>query len=641
MDWGGHPSELGDSKSQTASMTTTTTTAGATTSAPTVHNMHHRQLPSSQHALGFGTSSIAEAGGGGSGSGGAKFHWPFSSAGGGAKGEAGTNCNDIRQQRQQQQQQPSLSQEEMPDSNFDGGAMDWNSDVDDDIGPGVSEGLSPPSMTRDRHSSAPLAPAPVFGSDIKRGGDLPQRIAPHAASLLPQAPVQLRQKPSQQPSSSLFCPSKFMPTPMQQRHYQQQQHHQHQQYEQQQGQRQEQQLPQQQQQQSLQQQFCRPSGASHLQNPQQHHQQAGYHQHTPILPRYDVAILPKPLPLSPVMLIPQPVVKQELLQVAQMGGSGSGGSVGGNCTDSMVGGGSSAKRGVSATQSCASTDGGTQDEDGMTEERKKRLRNEREQRRAHLITDQIDSLKGVLENSNFPLRSTSKFDILAACDEYIQHLRQRKNCLDQEHKIGGSSSGGGGSGNNSVRSGGSGGGGGGGGPSSSSVSSASEDGESMSSGGGGRGMSAAGAAHREIVLDFSEIFRSSHVPMAVVSIDGRILQCNDEFSRVTGYTNNKLTGVTLFSLAAPECLEELFKSIARLLSTAALDENNPAYFATAAARAAPLSQRGYQHANILLSLVRDEERRARAFHCCIVAPHQNHDGQRATEAEAAADSAMS
>ena len=77
--------------------------------------------------------------------------------------------------------------------------------------------------------------------------------------------------------------------------------------------------------------------------------------------------------------------------------------------------------------------------------------------------------------------------------------------------------------------------------------------------------------------------------MAVVSIDGRILQCNDEFSRVTGYTNDKLAGVTLFSLAAPECLEELFKSIARLLSTAALDEKNPAYFATAAARAAPLA----------------------------------------------------
>jgi len=338
------------------------------------------------------------------------------------------------------------------------------------------------------------------------------------------------------------------------------------------------------------------------------------------------------------MLIPQPVIKQEL-QVAPMGGSGSGGSVGGNCTGSMGGGGGAgAKRGASATQSCASTDGGTQDEDGMTEERKKRLRNEREQRRAHLITDQIDSLKGVLENSNFPLRSTSKFDILAACDEYIQHLRQRKNCLDQEHKLGGGGGGGGGSANGSVRSGGS--GGGGGGQSSSSVSSASEDGESMSSRGGGRGMTAAAAAQRNIVLDFSEIFRSSHVPMAVVSIDGRILQCNDEFSRVTGYTNDRLTGVTLFGLAAPECLEELFKSIARLLSTAALDENNPAYFATAAARAAPLSQRGYEHANILLSLVRDEERRARAFHCCIVAPHQNHDGQGATEAEAA-DTAMS
>lgn len=57
----------------------------------------------------------------------------------------------------------------------------------------------------------------------------------------------------------------------------------------------------------------------------------------------------------------------------------------------------------------------------------------------------------------------------------------------------------------------------------------------------------------------------------------------------TDISNDKLSGVTLFSLAAPEALEELFKSIARLLSTAALDEQNPAYFATAAAKAAPLA----------------------------------------------------
>ena len=233
-------------------------------------------------------------------------------------------------------------------------------------------------------------------------------------------------------------------------------------------------------------------------------------------------------------------------------------------------------------------------------------------------------------------------------------------------------------------SGGSGSSGGNGGEESSSLS--SEDGE-----------------QREMVLDFSEIFRSSHVPMAVVSIDGRILQCNDEFSRATGkgsldtrysihtqrtyigepethttrhtnthprhptrhpadISNDKLSGATLFSLAAPEALEELFKSIARLLSTAALDRRSPAYFATAAAKAAPFAHpvragrfvlqrlyglgflllartadintntdttrqqprnhaaQGYEGASILMSLVRDDERRARAFHCCIVPP---------------------
>lgn len=42
----------------------------------------------------------------------------------------------------------------------------------------------------------------------------------------------------------------------------------------------------------------------------------------------------------------------------------------------------------------------------------------------------------MLEDGNYPLRSSSKYDILAGCDEYIQHLRQRKSCLDMELKLG-------------------------------------------------------------------------------------------------------------------------------------------------------------------------------------------------------------
>jgi hypothetical protein len=55
--------------------------------------------------------------------------------------------------------------------------------------------------------------------------------------------------------------------------------------------------------------------------------------------------------------------------------------------------------------------------------------------RAHLITDQIDTLKSILSSSSFPLKSTSKFHILAGCEEYINHLKQRKKCLDMELKL--------------------------------------------------------------------------------------------------------------------------------------------------------------------------------------------------------------
>lgn len=56
-------------------------------------------------------------------------------------------------------------------------------------------------------------------------------------------------------------------------------------------------------------------------------------------------------------------------------------------------------------------------------------------RRAHLITDQIESLKRVLELSNFPLKSSSKYHVLAGCDEYIKQLKQKKKSLDLEAKL--------------------------------------------------------------------------------------------------------------------------------------------------------------------------------------------------------------
>lgn len=39
---------------------------------------------------------------------------------------------------------------------------------------------------------------------------------------------------------------------------------------------------------------------------------------------------------------------------------------------------------------------------------------------------------------------------------------------------------------------------------------------------------------RQLALDFYDIFQKSHVAMAVVAIDGRLLEVNEEFTRVTG-----------------------------------------------------------------------------------------------------------
>jgi hypothetical protein len=41
----------------------------------------------------------------------------------------------------------------------------------------------------------------------------------------------------------------------------------------------------------------------------------------------------------------------------------------------------------------------------------------------------------VLELSNFPLKSSSKYHVLAGCDEYIKQLKQKKKSLDLEAKL--------------------------------------------------------------------------------------------------------------------------------------------------------------------------------------------------------------
>nr|ALR84570.1 bHLH transcription factor 1 [Microchloropsis salina] len=637
MNWGGHPSEFaadrGRMNDSRASASTAGTTASSTSSkfGGSTNQFQMAQPTFAIEAAQNGSSDANQCG---------KFIWPFATEGPVDGGDTSMSSSHER----------ALHPPPLEDGSCrDSGGMDWDNDGNADNAGGEMASMSAaPSFTPPENMETAL----LLGSS-PRDDAVSRGIAPDPASLLPlkhKCEEQKSQRVSFVQSGPFGMNTEQFPNHDQPEGRRQHPHpppFQRQSLQLQQGQQQsnhypEHHYPAQQelyqmysshQSQPLQAQQAQQLSPSSLQPPQHQrrrqsqqqikatqHQHLAIHHPTPILPRHDVAIMPKPTPCSPTTLIPPTVVKHE--SIIRVSGMGSGRTA---ASDAFCAG-SAAKRGTSGAQVMGTSERGMQEEDGMSDERKKRLRNEREQRRAHLITDQIDSLKGVLENSNFPLRSTSKFDILAACDEYIQHLRQRKNCLDLKHKLSGGGAGSPMTGFCKYNKAGI----GVEGQSSSSVSSASEDNESTSSWGGVRGAAGgAAASQREIVLDFSEIFRSSHVPMAVVSIDGRLLQCNVEFSRVTGYTNDKLAGVTLFGLAAPECLEQLFKSIARLLSTAALDEKNPAYFATAAARATPFSHPGYKEANILLSLVRDEEHRARAFHCCIVAPQRY--GQIATE----------
>lgn len=171
-------------------------------------------------------------------------------------------------------------------------------------------------------------------------------------------------------------------------------------------------------------------------------------------------------------------------------------------------------------------------------------RNLREQRRSQKITEQIDELRDVLAAASIRFKP-DKFSTLISVVDYVKQLQARSTMLDTEHKnlidtisktnemvnesyLPTSGGGGGGVGSNfsNEKTG------------SDPFLNAQPD--SMVSSSVGHDI----YNDDELVfvrnVDYRCIFDRCGIPLAVASIDGRLLDCNEEFVKLTGYEHKEL-----------------------------------------------------------------------------------------------------
>ena len=169
-------------------------------------------------------------------------------------------------------------------------------------------------------------------------------------------------------------------------------------------------------------------------------------------------------------------------------------------------------------------------EDEGDRERRRHDRNVREQQRSHKITEQIAELREVLASADQQFKP-DKYSTLTKVVEYIKQLQERSKMLDVEHKklidtisetneivnqqyVPAYTSGTESAMNNDILADG---------VSSSSTSGLDE--ESMA------------YVHG---LDYKIAFQGCGIPMALTSIDGRFLDCNNTFLEMTKYSREEL-----------------------------------------------------------------------------------------------------
>lgn len=214
-------------------------------------------------------------------------------------------------------------------------------------------------------------------------------------------------------------------------------------------------------------------------------------------------------------------------------------------------------------------------EDEGDRSKRRNDRNLREQQRSHKITEQIAELREVLSSANLQFKP-DKYSTLTKVVEYIRQLQERSQLLDVEHKklietisetneiV-----------NNQYV------------PAYSSGS----DSPSISNDLLADGVSSSLEDESMVYvrgLDYKIAFQGCGIPLALSSIDGRFLDCNDTFLALTGYSREELLpldepgqkntvsfspnqdesskkNLSLFNLLSRDDMEQVFTAMSEML----------------------------------------------------------------------------
>lgn len=166
-------------------------------------------------------------------------------------------------------------------------------------------------------------------------------------------------------------------------------------------------------------------------------------------------------------------------------------------------------------------------EDESDKKKRRNERNLREQERSHRITDRIAELKGVLSEAGVHFKQ-DRYSTLVSVVNYIKQLQKRSQSLDEEHKklletiatadrlV-----------NSNVNSG---------------TTTVQTHMDAL-----GENTSSSSNDDDEFLvfvqgIDYKFIFASCGVALAIASVDGRFVDCNEEFLRITDYTRKELLG---------------------------------------------------------------------------------------------------
>lgn len=223
------------------------------------------------------------------------------------------------------------------------------------------------------------------------------------------------------------------------------------------------------------------------------------------------------------------------------------------------------------------------DDEGGDSEKRRRDRNLREQERSQRIATQISDLKSLLAKSNVAFKP-DKFSTLVSVHTYIKNLQERSCLLDAEQKklvttitqsndlV-----------NKSQH-----------GPQAVPHSSGSNDVAIVTASGHAIIPSNSIQSDEDELLvfvrglDYKNIFTSVRIPLCVTSIDGRLIDCNEEFIRTCNVSREILVSsglrpatpgnseemneagknpLSLFNLVAKEDMQKVFTTMGSMLKT--------------------------------------------------------------------------